>query len=325
MISIVIPIYNAEKHLRECIESVLEQDYTEFELILVNDGSKDSSLEICKEYEQKDNRIRVLSKENGGVSSARNLGIDNATGDYITFVDSDDLLSKGALSTMLRATESAAADIGVFSMSYFSKASYKELKHENTIISDKEQYKHHYKSIDACLGFNSACAKLFKLDLIKNNNIRFNEKISILEDGSFVLLCLEKSNITLFDSSVTYNYRQNEEASLVDSFHINYLYALEYELSCAKWLICMLDAECKALFYAKRFARLDGFIIKLSRNTELRRDEKIAYLKTILSSNSVIEILNNQSKKCLNRKKKFKRLLYKNKLVRLVLKASSKK
>ncbi len=325
MISIVIPIYNAEKHLRECIDSVLEQDYTDFELLLVNDGSTDSSLKICQEYEQTDKRIKVLNKENGGVSSARNLGINSATGEYITFVDSDDLLSKGALSAMISATEQEKADVGCFSIAYFSETSYSEMNLENVIIVDKAQYNHHYKRIDRCLGFNSACAKLFKAELIKSNNIEFNEKISILEDGSFVLSCLEKAKITLFDSRVVYNYRQNQGGSLVLAFHINYLYALEHELSCAKWLIHELNEEGKALFYAKRFARLDGFIVRLSRNKELKNNQKISYLRTIFMSPWVIEILNNQSKKYLDKKKKIKLFLYKHKLARLVLRASGRK
>ena len=94
MISVIIPIYNTEKYLCQCIESVLIQSYPKFELLLINDGSKDRSGEICDEYAKKDNRIKVFHKENGGVSSARNLGLDNANGDYICFIDADDYVGK---------------------------------------------------------------------------------------------------------------------------------------------------------------------------------------------------------------------------------------
>lgn len=93
-ISIIVPIYNVEKYLPKCIESILSQTFTNFELILVNDGSKDRSGIICDEYASKDNRIKVIHKENGGVSSARNSGVDLASGKYIGFVDPDDYIKK---------------------------------------------------------------------------------------------------------------------------------------------------------------------------------------------------------------------------------------
>ena len=97
IISIIIPIYNAEKYLSTCIESILSQGFEDFELLLINDGSKDNSLSICNDYAQRDSRIKVFDKPNGGVSSARNLGLDNATGEYVMFVDADDRLAPNAL------------------------------------------------------------------------------------------------------------------------------------------------------------------------------------------------------------------------------------
>lgn len=89
-ISVIVPVYNTEKYLHRCIDSILAQTFTDFELLLIDDGSKDNSGTICDEYAAKDSRVRVFHKENGGVSSARNLGLDNAKGEWISFVDSDD-------------------------------------------------------------------------------------------------------------------------------------------------------------------------------------------------------------------------------------------
>ena len=89
-ITVIIPVYNAESTLRRCLDSILAQTFTDFECLLINDGSKDRSGEICEEYANKDSRVRVFHKENGGVSSARNVGLDNARGEWITFCDSDD-------------------------------------------------------------------------------------------------------------------------------------------------------------------------------------------------------------------------------------------
>ena len=101
MISIIIPVYNAEKHLRRCVDSVLAQTHTNLEIILVNDGSTDGSEKICEEYRMKDSRITVLHKENGGVSSARNLALEHIRGDYVMFVDSDDWIEENMCGTMI--------------------------------------------------------------------------------------------------------------------------------------------------------------------------------------------------------------------------------
>lgn len=95
LITVIVPVYNAEKTLRQCVDSILCQGYRDFELLLIDDGSKDSSPEICDEYSQKDNRVKVFHKPNGGVSSARNLGIENAKGEWITFIDADDYITDG--------------------------------------------------------------------------------------------------------------------------------------------------------------------------------------------------------------------------------------
>lgn len=95
-ISIIVPIYNCEKYLEQCIGSLVKQTYSDIEIILVNDGSTDSSLSICKKYSETDDRIQVINKKNGGVSSARNVGIKVSTGEYVIFVDADDWLSLDA-------------------------------------------------------------------------------------------------------------------------------------------------------------------------------------------------------------------------------------
>ena len=98
MVSIIVPVYNAEEHLRRCVDSILVQTFSDFELLLIDDGSKDGSAAICDEYTIKDSRVRVFHKENGGGSSARNLGLDNAQGEWIAFVDSDDFIPVRSLS-----------------------------------------------------------------------------------------------------------------------------------------------------------------------------------------------------------------------------------
>lgn len=99
-ISVIVPVYNVEKYLRKCVDSILSQTFTDFELLLIDDGSKDHSGEICDEYALQDDRVKVFHKENGGVSSARNLGIDVAKGEWITFVDADDYIAENLLQSL---------------------------------------------------------------------------------------------------------------------------------------------------------------------------------------------------------------------------------
>ena len=111
MISIIVPVYNAEKYLRETIRSILNQDFCDFELLLINDGSKDKSLEICNEVAQKHPQIRVFNQKNSGVSAARNKGLLEAKGEYIAFVDADDLLEADMLGVLYRCAKEYNADV----------------------------------------------------------------------------------------------------------------------------------------------------------------------------------------------------------------------
>ena len=110
-ISIIVPIYNIEKKLNKCIYSILEQTYKNFELILVNDGSTDNSLKICNEYKRKDNRIKIINKENQGLVLARKSGLDEATGKYIIFIDGDDWVHKDLLNILYKEAEQESCDI----------------------------------------------------------------------------------------------------------------------------------------------------------------------------------------------------------------------
>ena len=129
LISVIVPIYKSEKYLEKCIESIIGQTYKNIEIILVDDGSEDRCGEICDAYSLKDNRIKVIHKKNGGISDARNAGLDIATGEYIGFVDSDDYIANDMLETLLGLSKQYMADI--------SCVSYYELI-DNSVIAGKD-------------------------------------------------------------------------------------------------------------------------------------------------------------------------------------------
>lgn len=184
LLSIIVPVYNVEKYLHRCIDSILNQTFTNFELILVNDGSTDNSRNICEEYSIKDARIIVIHKKNEGVSSARNTGLDNAKGKFITFIDSDDYISNDYLET--------------FFIENLSKIDFIiqgiEISKNNEFIKSKIYNGYfNFDSICNCVINNNILysgfifGKLFRLDYINNNGIRFNKNFSFKEDLIFLL------------------------------------------------------------------------------------------------------------------------------------------
>lgn len=206
-ISVIIPVYNAEKYLKECLDSVLNQSFKDFEVLIINDGSKDNSRAICDEYAAKDTRIKVFHKENGGVSSARNLGIDNALGEWICFVDSDDYVEKEYVSSLL-ADASDEISLVVHGLIKFGSGTDKELNLGNDIVSaNNHQILFQIKRIQ---NFGYPFSKLFKREIIVAHQILFPEDYSIAEDLSFLLQYIAKAEIIKFETKHHYCYRQVE-------------------------------------------------------------------------------------------------------------------
>ena len=187
IISVIIPVYNTEKYLHRCIDSVLAQTYKDFELLLIDDGSKDSSGTICDEYAAQDARVRVFHKENGGVSSARNVGLNHAQGEWVTFVDSDDYIEENFLKSF---EGNLDADLVVGRM-------IKKRSQGNLLSNIPSGYHHPSKIVLegnlTQLAFQSPWGKLFRGSLIKN--LRFDEGMIIGEDHYFILkyVCVAKS------------------------------------------------------------------------------------------------------------------------------------
>lgn len=208
-ISVIVPVYNAEKYLGRCIESVLCQTYKDFELILVNDGSKDSSLSICREYEKRDERIKVIDKSNGGVSSARNAGIDKAGGKMLTFLDSDDYLSEDFLEAF-----------GDFEdCDFCSQGSVNEYTDRPTQVNSHKMAGQCEKgpflaSMYMTLLITSPWAKLYSAKIIKDNNLHFDERFSYAEDRIFNASFLIKCKRFSLSTGAGYHYTHENPSAL---------------------------------------------------------------------------------------------------------------
>lgn len=187
-VSIIIPVYNAEKYLRRCIESILNQEYADFELILSDDGSTDGSGSICDEYAAQDERIRVIHKENSGVSDTRNRAMRLARGTYLQFVDSDDWLTPDATRLLVRTAQEQDCDMVI---SDFYRVVGERVSHKGDIEEDRVMSREEFAS---CMMENPAdfyygvlWNKLYRRDLVEEHHLRMDVDISWCEDFMFNL------------------------------------------------------------------------------------------------------------------------------------------
>lgn len=214
-ISIIVPVFNVEKYIHDCIESILNQSFKDFELILVNDGSSDRSGDICDEYSKKDKRIAVIHKENGGQSSARNRGIDIAKGEYVGFIDSDDWIEPDMYKILYEKAIEINADISACNIVEYQKDSSKRffcLDKTDRIFDRNAAINEIY--LNERLTF-SPCNKLYKLELFKG--LRFKEGY-ILEDMDFAYKIIHHSNKIFYTGQALYNYRYNDNSTLRKTF-----------------------------------------------------------------------------------------------------------
>lgn len=214
MVSVIVPVYNIEEYLRECVESVLAQTYTNLELLLINDGSTDKSGVICDEYALKDSRVRVYHKKNGGLSSARNFGIERSKGNYLIFLDSDDYwIEKNAIKELVSVAKSTGCDI--------VRGDYKEVNQfgvdraKNKISSD--MYKFSGKICTSGVFFSGPIFRghFIVLFLIKRdtlNDCRFNEKQKFQEDVEFNIRYFSTPRTCVYLPILFYAYRKRENS-----------------------------------------------------------------------------------------------------------------
>lgn len=222
--SIVIPIFNAEKYLSECIESVLDQDFCDWELVLVNDGSTDNSEEICNRYVESEKKIKLISIVNSGVSIARNVGIDNASGQYIMFLDADDFIEKNTLFIADKKLD-GNQDFVLFNYSILnnkSKFNDRNITEVGTyVVKDKVDelldfaFRQRYWKKDRWYGnFRTVWGKCFDSSVLKKNSIRFVENLKFGEDTVFVLSYLIKCKVVRICPEYLYVYRQNQQSAM---------------------------------------------------------------------------------------------------------------
>lgn len=269
--SIIIPVYNSEKYLVKCLDSVTEQTFADFEVLLINDGSTDSSGKICDEYAAKDSRFKVFHKENGGVSSARNLGIEVAKGEWIWFVDADDYIRQDAIETISK--ELKKSDIDGVLFGYQKKIDNKLVvydfpeKGEVKFLGKTEVLKSLYQSVYyPYQGY--VWSKIFKSEIINQHKLRFDENIYFNEDRLFCFAyfvgCNGKTAYILAD---LYTYADSPESAMSQ---LTRQYNPKFETDIDAYLAMQEMVKKEKLHSLEKYARF-GNLFAAKRLLEMRR------------------------------------------------------
>ena len=300
LISIIIPVYNVEKYLPKCLDSVINQTYQNLEIICINDSSPDNSLSILEEYAEKDKRIKIITKDNTGVSNARNSGLDIASGEYIMFIDADDWVSINICEAMYNIAKEKNIDVVMCDyIKEFSNVSKQNYTFDKNICFNKDDVKH--KLYRRMIGLyndelahpekaDNLCtiwAKLYKRSIIEDNDIRFYDirKIGTYEDGLFNLDVFRCTNTVFYVAEGMYHYRKDNKDSITTKYNkdiekqheVIHRYMIEY---IEKY---NLDNEFKIALQNRLALELLGYGLNIVNSKEIGYS-KIKNIKKIINS-----------------------------------------
>jgi len=286
LISVIVPVYNAEENLNRCINSILNQTLIDFELLLVNDGSKDSSADICDTLAKTDTRVRVLHKENGGASSARNLGIEKSNGEYICFVDSDDYVDKSYLSAFfIDALKDDKYTFVIQRLANINDGKYRKQPEFVEGLYIKSEFSKLF-SLNLIMKRGYPSCKLFNSKTLKTYNIKFNPNIHYCEDLLFMLTYLKYVDTVYFSNDINYNYISTE-GSLSKKYNTYESEFLAFNLLNEEFKVLVrqfsLDKEAKDSFYKNTL----GYFLLRSITTLYRPETKKPYKERIRLLNKI--------------------------------------
>jgi len=281
--SIIIPVFNTSKYLEQCIDSIIYQSVNDFEIILVNDGSTDNSGVICNYYSQKYSFIKVIHKENGGLSDARNTGLLYAEGDYILFIDSDDYIFRDSIAE-IKKTLNEKPDVDViFLNAYKVYDNGKKIPLGDNYDKKRIYNKSHENVLEHIANLpkfpGSACTKLVKRSLIENNNLYF-EKNLLAEDIDWTVKLLLSAKTFNYCEANYYFYRQGRKGSITNTKNDNLFYSLLYIIK--KWSIPLNQSTNRFQKYINAFMAYE-YVILLHLYGKLSRAKKSIFFDDIKS------------------------------------------
>lgn len=263
LISIIIPVYNVEMYLAKCLDSIIKQSYSDFEVILINDGSVDNSLEICEQYVKKDKRFVLVDQDNGGVSKARNTGLLKAQGKYITFIDSDDTVDSRYLEILYKNIRSANANISMCTWNCEENVVYG--KHHKPQCWNRQQTFFNMfktKKIDG-----SVCSKLYCRECVEN--LFFNENLKIGEDQLFAIEAIERASKVVFQELPLYTYFIRTTSAMNSKLDARY-WDVIYR---AEWLVNKAENDLPEMRGLFRKEEINIYVTMIVRDIKSGTDE----------------------------------------------------
>ena len=242
MISIIIPVYNVKQYLSDCLDGILSQTYTDWECILVDDGSTDGSTDVCDSYEQRDARFKAIHKENGGVSSARNRGLDVARGEWVTFIDADDRITAHFLHSLIEPADEND-ELVVGGNRYFGLDEGETVPPENRIVQREDFKNYIFTDIDWTWQriFYVVWGKLFRLSIIKENRLLFDTNMIRSEDTTFMLLYMTFIRKVKLLKVKEYSYRFEMSNKAYYTFSVERFIAQQSSYMNAMNIVCKSD------------------------------------------------------------------------------------
>ena len=274
LISIIIPAYNVEKYIDKCLSSILDQTYTNIEVIIINDGSTDKTAQIINSISKKDDRVRILHKENAGVSAARNRGIEISTGDYLVFVDGDDYLAKDYAEYMLSLVQKTSSDICLSKCCYTVNGE-KQTEVETIEPLKPEEATALLLSPEVIVG---CWNKIYKRSFIMDNKLRFSTTLFYGEGLSFITTASQLSNSVGVGNRKVYYYRRNNEASATTRFNLEKIYNGEKALETIRKQLTIKNKKINTMITLHFSLFYLGAIVKIKANY-LEKKNKHDYIR----------------------------------------------
>jgi len=227
-VSIIVPVYNTAPYLRQCLDSIAAQTFRDFEVILVNDGSTDDSLSICRAYAEADSRFLVIDKPNSGVSASRNAALKMAKGKYLQFIDSDDWLTENATGSMFRAAESAGADLVV--CHFYRVAGERAVRRghiKKERVLTRSDYAEEMMKAPANYYYGVLWNKLYRRSIVEANHLLFDPEVKWSEDFLFNLEYLEHARLIMAAPVPVYYYRKRENSLVTSQANLRRVIAMK--------------------------------------------------------------------------------------------------
>ena len=324
-ISVIMPVYNAQKTLKKSVSTVLHQTYSDFELILVDDGSTDLSGEMCDEIQTTDKRVRVIHQKNSGVSHARNTGIELSKGQYIMFFDSDDEMDSNLMEDNIKLINEFNPDVLIFNFRYafsdhFINNAYSL---DEVFVGDGDKFfKEELETAVEKELINAPWNKIIRRDLVLKNKLLFDERFSILEDAIFSISVCMKAKKICINSNIYHSYNVWETGSLRTKWSDTRFMAMKelFKLE-KKYCNNFEDNKHQLWFFGTIFGNsIYAYMQLVSTCSELGFKNKRERIKEVCNDNSVRHVFfNNQFKHKLGTNKKIIRFLVKMKMVGLII------